>query len=257
LKKYKGDQSIAPSNFEEAAIQSIGRPLYEAFIKGYTQKQWQKNPKEMPISVFKRLPIRKNYEESYYYSRWQGIPLEGYTEIFERLLDHELIDVQLETDFFNLREQLPKDIKIIYSGPIDRYFDYCFGKLTWRTLDFEFQHHAVGDYQGTSVMNYAEEQIPYTRIHEPRHLHPERSYNADKTLTIKEFSRIDYGDRPFYPIPDEHNQQLVKQYRALASQNPNLIICGRLGDYKYYDMDQTIKRALEVFDEKIKTRSNL
>ncbi|MEM8524711.1 MAG: UDP-galactopyranose mutase [Bacteroidota bacterium] len=252
LAKYKGDLSVEPNNFEEAAIQSIGKPLYEAFIKGYTKKQWQKDPKEMPISVFKRLPIRKNYEESYYYSRWQGIPLEGYTKIFERLLNHKLIDVQLNTDFFELRKQLSKNTKVIYSGPIDRYFDYCFGKLTWRTLDFEFQRHEVEDFQGTSVMNYAEESIPYTRIHESRHLHPERSYSDRQTLTIKEFSRIDHGEQPFYPIPDEQNQQLVKQYRALAEQKSNLIICGRLGDYKYYDMDKTIKRALEVFEEKVR-----
>jgi UDP-galactopyranose mutase len=242
-----------PKNFEEKAVTMIGRPLYEAFIKGYTKKQWQKDPKEMPESVLKRLPFRKNYNESYYFSRWQGIPYQGYTSIFNKLLDHTNIDIQLNVDYFNIKNQIQSNTLIIYSGPIDRFFDYKYGKLDWRTLRFESEMLPIEDYQGTSVMNYAELDIPYTRIHEPRHLHPERNYPENRTLIIREYSETDTGNCPFYPINDERNQKLILQYREDASKLPNIVIGGRLGEYRYYDMHETIQTALQLYDERIRS----
>ena len=219
-------------------------------------KQWQKDPREMSDSVLKRLPFRKNYNESYYYSRWQGIPLHGYGKIFEKLLDSPKIEVKLNLDYFSIKDQIPADTKIIYSGPIDQYFGYKFGKLEYRTLRFEQEIHPYEDYQGTSVMNFADQDVFYTRIHEPRHLHPERTdYPKDKTIIIKEYSLPDDGSNPFYPVNDERNQNLVLKYREESKRLENIIISGRLGDYKYYDMHDTINHALEMF-EKLSSRSD-
>ena len=266
LKPYEVDAFLAgeiakeniqqATNFEEKAISMMGRPLYEAFIKGYTQKQWQKAPSEMPASILKRLPFRKNYNESYYYSRWQGIPLNGYTHIFENLLHHPKIELQLNVDYFDIKAQVSSETIQIYSGPIDRFFNFQYGHLDWRTLHFEKEIVPVEDFQGTSVMNYAEEQVPFTRIHEPKHLHPERSYTKDQTLIIREYSKRDEGNHPFYPINDNRNQDLILKYRTAADQLKNVIISGRLGDYKYYDMHQTIARALEVYEQQIKPKHN-
>lgn len=239
-----------PRNFEEKAISLMGKPLYEAFIKGYTMKQWQKDPREMPESVLTRLPFRKNYNESYYHSRWQGIPLNGYGKIFDRLLSSPKIEVKLNVDFFSVRHLIPAETRIIYSGPIDQFFGYKYGKLEYRTLRFEKEVHPFEDYQGTSVMNYADAEVPYTRIHEPRHLHPERKdYPADKTMIIKEYSLTDDGSNPFYPINDDRNQKLVMKYREESRTLKNTTISGRLGDYRYYDMHDTINHALETFDK--------
>lgn len=249
-KEIKKENITVPRNFEEKAISYMGRPLYEAFIKGYTLKQWQKDPREMPESVIKRLPFRTNYNESYYNSRWQGIPLHGYGKIFEKLLDSPKIEVKLNTDYFNIKDQVPSGTKIIYSGPVDQFFNYKFGKLEYRTLRFEKEVHPYEDYQGTSVMNYADVDVPFTRIHEPRHLHPERTdYPVDKTMIIKEFSLMDDGNNPFYPINDEKNQKLVYRYREECRSLRNIIISGRLGEYKYYDMHDTINHALDMFDK--------
>lgn len=241
------------SSFEAKAISLVGRQLYEAFIKGYSAKQWQTDPAKLPAELLSRLPFRKNYDENYYFSTYQGIPSNGYTAIFQKLLSDPLIDVRLNTDFFDVKDQLAVDATIIYSGPLDRYFNYSLGKLNWRTLKFEKQVLDVEDYQGTSVMNFADVSVPYTRQHEPRHLHPERSYTQEKTLVFTEYSKADDGNEPFYPIPDANNTMLAKEYRKLAVQEKNLIVAGRLGDYKYYDMHETINRALEIFDDQIQT----
>ncbi|MCK9424278.1 MAG: UDP-galactopyranose mutase [Bacteroidales bacterium] len=252
-KEIQKENITHPANFEEKAISLIGRPLYEAFIKGYTKKQWQKDPKELPVSILSRLPFRKNYDESYYFSRWQGIPINDYTEVFKKMLDHPKIEVHLNTDFFEIRDRIGKDTLIIYSGPIDQFFDYKFGKLEWRTLDFLEKIIPVEDYQGTSVMNYGEESVPYTRIHEPRHLHPEKDYPKDKTLIIEEYPRPDDGTNPFYPVNDAKNQSLILKYREEVNRMDNVMISGRLGNYKYYDMTDTIDIALKTYDT-IKTR---
>lgn len=240
-----------PANFEEKAISLIGRPLYEAFIKGYTWKQWEKDPAELPAFILQRLPFRKNYNESYYHSRYQGIPLQGYTAIFERLLDHPNIEVRLNVDYFDIRHDIPNGALVVYSGPVDRFFDYKYGRLEWRTLDFVRRVYPVEDYQGTSVMNYAEVSVPYTRTHEPRHLHIEREYTRKKTLVFEEYSKSDTGDQPYYPINDPKNQRVAEQYHREKATLPQTIIGGRLGDYKYYDMHQSIAMALETYNTRI------
>lgn len=240
-----------PKNLEEKAISLIGRPLYEAFIKGYTQKQWQKDPKELPATIINRLPVRSNYDESYFNNgRYQGIPLEGYTKIFEKMLNHPLIEVKLNTDYFEIKDQITVKEKTIYSGPLDRYFNYTHGSLEWRSVRFERKTVPHQDFQGTSVMNYADLEEHHTRIHEPRHLHPERDYTKEKTLLFYEYSHED-KDEPFYPINSRPNQDLKKLYLELAikeEKEKGVIFGGRLGTYSYYDMDQVIGQALVKFE---------
>lgn len=260
LKPYEVDEFLRneimkefypdPKNFEEKAISLIGRPLYEAFIRGYTKKQWQIDPRNLPESILNRLPFRTNYNESYYRDRWQGIPSEGYAEIFKRLLASKKIELFLDTDYFEIKDKLDKQTVVIFSGPIDRFFNYKYGKLDYQTLRFEVEIKPYKDYQGTSVMNFAEESVPYTRIHEPRHLHPEREeqYPENRTLILKEYSIKDDGESPFYPVNDKSNNERYHQYLALSKKYPNLIIGGRLGDYQYYDMHQSIDKALNIFE---------
>lgn len=241
-----------PRNLEEKAILQIGRPLYEAFIKGYTEKQWQKDPKDLPASIINRLPIRYNYNESYFFDPWQGIPADGYATIFKKMLTHHNIEVCLNTDYFNIADQIPKSCLVIYSGPIDKYFNYKFGKLEWRTLEFKKELMPVEDFQGTSVMNYPDKAIPYIRIHEPKHLHIERNYTKLKTIIFKEYPLIDTGDNPYYPVNSEANQMILQKYMNEKNSLSNVIIAGRLGDYRYYDMDQVIGSALEIYENNIK-----
>jgi UDP-galactopyranose mutase len=254
-KEIGKEQMSEPRNLEEKAISLIGRPLYEAFIKGYTWKQWQKEPKFLPASIINRLPMRKNYDESYFFDPWQGMPKIGYNAIFRKLLTHPKIQVELNTDFFEIRDQVPRSTVIIYSGPIDRFFDYKFGRLEWRTLEFMREVINVEDFQGTSVMNYPEVEIPYIRIHEPRHLHADRNYTREKTLIFKEYPKLDDGENPYYPINTEENQGILQRYLGEKKNFPQVIFGGRFGDYKYYDMDQVIASALDTYEKQIKTRS--
>jgi UDP-galactopyranose mutase len=248
---YAAPPGNPPANFEEQAISLLGRDLYEAFFKHYTLKQWQIDPKELPASIFNRLPFRKNYVENYFFDKWQGIPENGYTDLFQQLLRRKNITLLLNTDFFTVRDRLHPDAHLIYSGPIDRFFEYKFGKLNWRTLRFEKETLDVADYQGNSVINYPEPEIPYTRIHEPRHLHPEKNYTTAQTIIFREYSLPDNGEAPYYPIGSDDNLKKLNLYKAAATQLKNVSISGRLGDYKYYDMDQTIARALEIFETDI------
>ncbi len=181
LKPFEVDEFMAsirersgtsPANFEDQAIAQLGRGLYEAFFRPYTIKQWQADPRALPASIFNRIPIRKNYDDSYFSDTWQGIPEDGYTAIFNRLFADPRIRVLLNTDYFSLRAELNPDACLIYSGPIDRFFDYKYGKLSWRTLRFDRELIDTDNYQGNSVINFPDPDIPYTRIHEPRHLHP-------------------------------------------------------------------------------------
>ena len=241
-----------PRNFEEQTINIIGRPLYEAFIRGYTLKQWGRDPKVLPAHIVKRLPFRKNYSESYFFDTYQGIPRDGYTEIFNRMLSSENITLKLDTDFHEIRDQFNSEAKIVYSGSIDSLLDYKYGTLDYRTLSFEKEVLDYQDYQGTSVMNYANEDIPYTRIHEPKHLHPERTYSNNKTLIIKEFSKEANREEPYYPIGGEKNKLLYDMYlEEIKNTYPNMIVGGRLGEYKYYDMHHVIRTALNVYYQDI------
>jgi len=237
-----------PENFEEQALTEIGRSLYEAFFKHYTIKQWQTDPKNLPAAIFNRIPFRTNYDDNYFFDRWQGTPENGYTDLFQHLLSNKRIRILLNTDYFELRGRLNAAACLVYSGPIDRFFDYKYGRLSWRTLRFEQETVAIGDYQGNSVINHPDPADPYTRIHEPRHLHPEKQYPKNKTIIFREYSLPDHGDNPYYPIASEENQRLLNLYRQEAAQLKNVFISGRLGDYKYYDMHQTIDRALEIFE---------
>jgi UDP-galactopyranose mutase len=251
-KEYKKEFYPSPKNFEEQAISAFGRPIYEALFKGYTTKQWGRKPKEIASSVLKRLPFRKNYKESYFFDKWQGIPLSGYTKLFNNLLSSDYIDILLNTDYIDIRDQISDKSTIIYSGGIDSLFDYKFGDLEYRTLEFELEVKSVTDYQGTSVMNYANLEIPYTRIHEPKHLHTERNYSTDKTLIIKEYSKEAQRKEPYYPIGGEKNRALYTRYLDELRKYKNIIVGGRLGDYKYYDMHHTIEKALATYETKIK-----
>jgi UDP-galactopyranose mutase len=241
--------SAAAANLEEKAISLIGRPLYEAFIRGYTLKQWQTDPKELPAEIITRLPVRYTFDNRYFNDTYEGLPVDGYTAWLERMADHPKIEVRLSTDFFDLRSDLLGQVPVVYTGAVDRYFDYTEGRLGWRTLDFEREVLPVGDFQGTSVMNYADEDVPYTRIHEFRHFHPERDYPSDRTVVMREFSRFaEDDDEPYYPINTAEDRERLLAYRDLAAGEPSVMFGGRLGTYKYLDMHMAIGSALSRFD---------
>ena len=241
-----------PENFEEKAIALMGRPLYENFIKGYTQKQWQTDPIDLPASIISRMPINYNYDDRYFSDRYQGLPTDGYTSWLNNMTKHPKIKVALDTDFFDLKHQVQPSQKVIYTGPIDRYFNFSHGPLSWRTLDFQIETLDVTNYQGTSVVNYADVDIPFTRIHEFKHLHPERTYKNDKTIISREFSRFaNLDDEPFYPINTEADRQILNRYREMSDVEKNVYFIGRLGRYQYLDMHMAISSALGLSAELI------
>jgi UDP-galactopyranose mutase len=243
------------SNLEEKAIALIGRPLYEAFIRDYTAKQWQTDPSELPAEVISRLPVRYNYDNRYFNDTWEGLPVDGYTTWFERMVDHPNIELRIGVDFFDDGQALSKravvgQVPVVYTGPVDRYFDYSEGPLSWRTLDFEQEVLPVGDYQGTSVMNYADADIPYTRIHEFRHFHPERAdqYPHDRTVIAREYSRFaGREDEPYYPVNTSDDRASLTRYRELTQQEADVHFGGRLGTYQYLDMHMAIGSALSMW----------
>jgi UDP-galactopyranose mutase len=238
-----------PANFEEKAISLIGRELYEAFIQGYTAKQWETDPKLLPAEIITRLPVRFNFNDFYFNDIYEGLPVDGYHAIFERMFDNTNIETVTNCDFFDVRTQLRPDARIVYTGPVDRYFAYCFGPLSWRTLDFEIERHDIDDYQGASVMNYPGLDMPFTRIHEFKHLHPERTNLKGRTLVMKEFSRFaTTEDEPYYPVNTPRDKSIYDQYAARAAQEANVLFGGRLGTYRYLDMHQAIGAALKAFD---------
>jgi UDP-galactopyranose mutase len=239
-------------NLEDKAIALIGRPLYEAFIRGYTKKQWQTEPRRLPANIITRLPVRFTFEPYYFTDKYEGLPADGYTAVFRRMLSSPRIDVRLGVDFFDVREGLEEHQLVIYTGPIDRYFDYRLGELAWRTLDFEREAVATDDYQGAAVINYADEDVPYTRIHEFKHLHPERRYPQGQTLICREYSRFaGRGDEPYYPVSTARDRQLLAAYQRLAARERNVLFGGRLGSYQYLDMHQAIAAALSDFRKKV------
>jgi len=252
--------SADATNLEEKAISLIGRPLYEAFIRDYTAKQWQTDPKNLPASNITRLPVRYNFNNRYFSDTYEGLPVDGYAAWLERMADHELIDVRLDTDWFDVREELraeSPDAPVVYTGPLDRYFDYSAGQLGWRTLDFDTEVLGTGDFQGTPVMNYNDADVPYTRIHEFRHFHPEREdvYPKDKTVIMKEYSRFaEEGDEPYYPINTPDDREMLLAYRELAAaeaRDNKVLFGGRLGTYQYLDMHMAIASALTLFENKL------
>ncbi|WP_199727336.1 UDP-galactopyranose mutase [Cryobacterium tepidiphilum] len=246
------------ANLEEKGISLIGRPLYEAFIRDYTAKQWQTDPTRLPGEVISRLPVRYNYNSRYFNDDFEGLPVDGYTAWLERMADHPNIEVMLDTDFFDASHGASQasavgSVPIVYTGAIDRYFDYAEGELSWRTLDFEQEVLNVGDFQGTAVMNYADAAVPYTRIHEFRHFHPERDwYPSDKTVIMREFSRFaTRDDEPYYPVNTGEDRAGLLKYRELEEGEPNVFFGGRLGTYQYLDMHMAIGSALSMFNNKL------
>ncbi|MBU3032250.1 UDP-galactopyranose mutase [Paracoccus marinaquae] len=237
------DTSIEePQSFEEQALRFVGRDLYEAFFKGYTEKQWGCSPTELPASILKRLPVRFNYDDNYFFHRFQGMPRDGYTPMIEAILDHPNITVELETSY----EPAMADEAdhVFWSGPLDGFFDYRLGRLGYRTLDFErFTHE--GDYQGCAVMNYGDRDVPYTRITEHKHFSPWESHEG--SVCYREYSRAaEPDDIPYYPIRMVEEKSLLSQYVELAQATPGVTFVGRLGTYRYLDMDVTIREAMDT-----------
>lgn len=228
-----------PQNLEEQAIKLVGRDVYEKLIKGYTEKQWRKDATELPKEIIKRLPVRFTYDNNYFNDKYQGIPIGGYTQIFDQLLDG--IDVILETDFFG--SDLPKHNKVIYTGPIDRYFGYKFGELEYKTTIFDHKKIDTSNYQGVVMMNYTDKETPFTRTIEHKHF---EDVESDVTWVTWEFP-TQYNARetePYYPVNDEENTKKYNQYKELADKEKNVYFGGRLAEYKYYDMHKVIESAL-------------
>ena len=249
--------AVAPgtaTNLEQKAVSLIGRPLYEAFIRGYTYKQWQTDPVDLPAEIITRLPVRYNFDNRYFSDTFQGLPVDGYTAWLERMADHPNIEVRLRTEFADLRSSLAGQVPLVYTGPLDAYFDFTAGDLGWRTLDFEQEVLPTGDFQGTSVMNYADEDVPYTRIHEFRHFYPERDwYPDDKTVIMREYSRFaGRGDEPYYPINTAEDRARLLTYRELADAERGVVFGGRLGTYQYLDMHMAIGAALSMYDNRLR-----
>lgn len=239
----QADTSIEnPQTFEEQALRFVGKDLYEAFFKGYTQKQWGCHPSELPASILKRLPVRFNYNDNYFFHRYQGMPEHGYTQLVEGILDHPNISVHLNTRF--TRDQIDGYDHVFFSGPLDGFFDYELGRLGYRTLDFE-KFTYQGDYQGCAVMNYGEEGVPYTRITEHKHFSPWEEHEA--SICYKEYSRAcGEEDIPYYPVRLVEEKALLADYVAKAREVEKVTFVGRLGTYRYLDMDVTIREALDT-----------
>ncbi len=240
-----------PQNLEEQALSLVGTDVYEKLIKGYTEKQWGRDCRELPAFIIRRLPLRFTYNNNYFNDRYQGIPVGGYTQMVEKLLDN--IDVMLETDFFTYRKEHPEMFKkVVYTGMIDEYFDYCYGHLEYRTVRFETERLEEENHQGNAVVNYTEREVPYTRVIEHKHFAPEeeREHPKDFTIISREYStEWKPGIEPYYPVNDEKNSALYEQYAELAKKEKDVIFGGRLGQYKYYDMDKVIRAALDAVNE--------
>ena len=235
-----------PKSFEEQALKFVGKELYEAFFKGYTLKQWGIEPKELPASILKRLPLRFNYDDNYFNHKYQGIPKDGYTEMIKNIFDHKNITIILNKKF---TKEMQENYDIVYySGTIDGYYDFIYGRLPYRTLDFE-KGIEEGDYQGCAVMNYGDIDVPYTRISEHKHFTPWEEHG--KTIYFKEYSReCEENDLPFYPINLVGENEALEKYKKLALEEEKVVFIGRLGTYRYMDMDVVIKEAKGVLDVK-------
>ena len=243
IEEQKKEYGIGePKNLEEQAISLIGKDIYEKLIKGYTEKQWGRDAKDLPSFIIKRLPVRFTYDNNYFNDRYQGVPIGGYTKIIEKML--EGIEVRLNSNFFDKREEYENIAdKIIFTGMIDEYYNYCFGKLEYRSLRFEIEVLNEENYQGNAVVNYTEREIPYTRIIEHKHF---EYGQQEKTVITKEYpSEWKEGEEPYYPVNNERNNELYSKYKELADKEEKVIFGGRLGECKYYDMDKVIEKVLK------------
>ena len=239
-----------PKNLEEQAISLVGKTIYEKLVKGYTEQQWGQRATELPSFIIKRLPVRFIYDNNYFNDDFQGIPIGGYTQIIERMLDG--IEVRLNTDYLEHKDELENIAnKIVYTGQIDKYYDYCFGELEYRSLRFETEEFDKDNYQGNAVVNYTEYEVPYTRIIE--HKHFEKIKNHEKTIVTREYpDKWDKTKEPYYPINNDRNNQLYAKYKELSDKDNKVIFGGRLGQYKYFDMDKVIDEALKLVELELK-----
>lgn len=245
IQAHSGDE---PRNLEEQAIRLVGSDIYEKLIKGYTEKQWGRSCRELPSFIIKRLPVRYTYDNNYFNDRYQGIPIGGYTQIIEKLLAGA--EVKLNTNFFDVKNELLACCHtLIFTGPIDAYYNYCYGALEYRSLKFESELLSIDNFQGNAVVNYTERDIPYTRIIE--HKHFEFGKQPETYITREYPCNWTQEQEPYYPVNDARNQCLYQQYRALADKEKNVIFGGRLGAYQYYDMDKVIEQALAVADKNL------
>lgn len=248
-----------PANLEEQAISLVGTTVYEKLIKGYTEKQWGMPCSELPSFIIKRLPVRMIYDNNYFNDKYQGIPIGGYTRIIEKMLDG--IEVKLNYDFFDHREELENIAeKIIFTGQIDKYYNYKFGQLEYRSVRFETEELNINNYQGNAVINYTDREVPYTRIIEHKHFEQGKQLGNEvidgpsvgKTIISKEYSdKWDVTKEPYYPINNDKNNELYDKYKELADKDKKIIFGGRLGQYKYYDMDKIIEQALKACKENL------
>lgn len=266
-------------NLNDKGISLIGRPLYEAFIKNYTAKQWQTDPSKLPAGIIKRLPVRFNYNNRYFKDTWEGLPTDGYTAWMQRMIDDPRIHVSLGVDFFdesqpfNKRALVEAGVPVVYTGPVDRYFDYALGELKWRTVDFKEVRYEENDHFGCPVMNYSDADVPFTRAIEFKNFNPEReevegvasgeagdcatfvpgkSVKAGETVVWQEYSRAaTREDEPYYPVNTEEDKALYARYAQLAEAQPNTVFGGRLGTYSYYDMHNVIDMALRAYESQV------
>lgn len=242
-----------PKNFEEKAISLIGRPLYEALIKGYTAKQWETEPSLLPAEIISRLPVRYDFNSRYFSDTWEGLPLAGYHSWIENMLTHNNIELFLSVDYSEVKRFVAETAHVVYTGPIDEYFNFEHGHLSWRTLNFDTEVLEIPDFQGTSVMNFADEDVPYTRIHEYKHLHPERKHGQKSTVISREYSRFaSQQDEPYYPVNTMQDREKLEKYRHLAKNTKGVTFGGRLGTYQYLDMHMAIASALSKYESEIK-----
>lgn len=258
IAEQAADAPENPKNLAEQGVSLIGKPLFEAFIMNYTAKQWQTPAEELPPEIIKRLPVRYTYDNRYFSNPHEGLPVKGYEAWFQNMIKAggDNIEVRLETDYFSdpeiakLREE---KIPTIYTGPIDQFYDYQFGELSWRSLELKKEIVDTHDFQGCPVMNYADLDAEYTRIHEFKHFHPERHENGyaddyNKTVIVREYSKTwQRGDEPYYPVNTAENAEKLAKYQELAAKDTHVLFGGRLGEYAYYDMDKTFTSALEAF----------
>ena len=248
IEEQRAEIKGEPQNLEEQAISLVGRDIYEKLVKGYTEKQWGRDCKELPASIIRRLPVRFTYNNNYFNDRYQGIPEGGYTAVIERML--EGADVILQEDYLkNKQEWDKKSKKIIYTGPVDAYFDYTYGPLEYRSVRFETEILDKENYQGNAVVNYTDRETPYTRVIEHKHF---EFGTQKKTVISREYSsEWKLGDEPYYPVNDAKNTELYQKYKILADQEEKVIFGGRLGEYKYYDMDKVIAVALDMAEKEL------
>jgi len=247
-KQVRSANITNPSNLEEQAISLVGKDIYEKLVKGYTAKQWGKKPADLPAFIIKRLPVRFTYNNNYFNDCYQGIPIGGYTSIIEKMFKG--CDIKLSCDYFSDREYYNSlGDKLVYTGMIDRFYDNCYGKLEYRSLRFETSTKDIANYQGNAVINYTDIDVPYTRIIEHKHFELDK-VNSDKTIITKEYpEKFTSDSEPYYPVNDSKNLEIYEKYKQKADLEKNVIFGGRLGQYKYYDMDKVIEQAFIVADK--------